>query len=103
MSPRELRTLEALLAGPLSRELLDRVAGCSNGPMLVARLRAIGLELPCAMLPAIDRDGEKVRHGEYSLTAADRVRARALLAGEAVPAQLPGQLSLPGLPAQGAE
>ena len=102
LGPRERRALEALLAGPLSREELDKVAGASNGPALIHRLRGRGLDfdLPCDKLPTLDRDGAAVYRGEYCLSPADRVRAAALLRGEPAPAELPGQLALPGLPSE---
>ena len=49
-NPRYLRAIHALLVRPVPREQLDRVAGCSNGPALVAALRDLGLGkdgLPC--------------------------------------------------------
>ena len=45
-NPRHLRALEVLLRRPVPREQLDSVAGCSNGPALVADLRALGLGEP---------------------------------------------------------
>jgi hypothetical protein len=71
-NPRHLRVLAALLLRPRSREELDRVAGCSNGPDLVADLRRSGLELPCARTPCIDRDGFEVKRGIYSVTSGDK-------------------------------
>lgn len=70
-NPRELRVLRALLVGPLKREQLDSVAGCSNGPQLVSNLRGKGLGnsgLLCTMTTGIDRDGRQVTCGTYSLT-----------------------------------
>lgn len=81
-SPRHLRALRALLASPsgLAREALDRVAGCSNGPALVADLRAKGLELPCFMRTVRDRDGKEVEAGVYVLTEHDRRKVARWLA-----------------------
>jgi hypothetical protein len=76
-NPRHLRALVALLLRPRSREELDRVAGCSNGPELVAELRRRGLELPCARTPCIDRDGFEVKRGIYSATEDDKRAVRA--------------------------
>lgn len=80
-NPRYLRALQALLTRPIPREHLDRVAGCSNGPALIAELRALGLPakdcLPCDRVPCFDRDGEEVRRGVYSLTPAGRRRVQA--------------------------
>ncbi len=71
-NPRHLRALAALLNRPLPRENLDSVAGCSNGPQLVADLRALGLALPCTRVSFTDRDGRRCRPGVYSLAVADR-------------------------------
>ena len=71
-NPRHLRALTVLLRRPVSREELDHIAGCSNGPELVAELRRRGLELPCKRIPFIDRDGFACRPGVYSLSIADR-------------------------------
>jgi hypothetical protein len=71
-NPRHLRALHALLRRSMPREHLDREAGCSNGPELVAELRRRGLELPCDRIPVFDRDGLEVKRGVYHLTPKDR-------------------------------
>jgi hypothetical protein len=71
-NPRHLRALHGLLRRPMPREQLDREAGCSNGPELVAELRRRGLAIPCARVAAFDRDGREVKRGVYHLTANDR-------------------------------
>ena len=71
-NPRHLRAIAALLRRPLPRENLDTVAGCSNGPELVAELRRRGLEVPCRRINFVDRDGFICRPGVYFLTLADR-------------------------------
>lgn len=71
-NPRHLRVLEALTAGPVMREQLDRIAGASNGPELVSELRRLGLEVPCRRISRRDRDGRACRPGRYSLSATDR-------------------------------
>lgn len=73
---RHLRVIAALLRRPLSRENLDTVAGCSNGPELVAELRRRGLELPCKRINLVDRDGFICHPGVYFLTEADRRKVR---------------------------
>ncbi|WP_250519623.1 hypothetical protein [Caballeronia sp. NCTM1] len=79
-SPRQLRVVHGLLARPrLTREQLDRVAGCSNGPDLVHELRRKGLQIPCVRVSAVDRDGKLIRHGIYSFSDRDRRSARAWL------------------------
>ena len=71
-NPRHLRSLHGLLKGALTREALDRVAGCSNSPELVAELRRRGLEVRCTRVPAFDRDGKPIRYGVYHLNGRDR-------------------------------
>ena len=71
-NPRHLRARHALLRRSMPREHLDREAGCSNGPELVAELRRRGLDLPCDRIPVYDRDGFEVRRGVYHLTPKDR-------------------------------
>jgi len=69
---RELRVLRELLRRPMPREVLDRTAGASNGPDVVAELRRRGLAVPCDRVPCFDRDGHEVRRGVYHATASDR-------------------------------
>jgi hypothetical protein len=79
---REQRVLAALLAGPVPRERVDKVAGCSNGPALVASLRSKGLGkagLSCTMVPGRDRDGKRVLFGVYSLSHSARRAVKASL------------------------
>ena len=70
-NPRRLRLLAALMRRPLPRKQLDRVAGSSNGPDLVAELRRRGLDLPCHRVPALDRDNRLAHIGVYALTPID--------------------------------
>jgi hypothetical protein len=75
-NPRHLRVIFALLRRPRSREELDSIAGCANGPELVAELRRRGLSgdehLPCERIRFIDRDGKVCRPGVYSFTSHGR-------------------------------
>ena len=74
-NPRHLRVLDALLKRPRRREDVDSIAGCSNGPELIAELRRRGLgdeHLPCKRIRFIDRDGYPCRPGVYSLTEQGR-------------------------------
>jgi len=71
-NPRHLRVIVAILARARKREEIDRIAGASNGPELIAELRRRGLDFPCDRVPALDRDGYPVRPGVYYLTSADR-------------------------------
>lgn len=81
-NPRYLRAIHALRVRPVPREQLDRVAGCSNGPALIAELRDLGLGkegLPCTMVPDRDRDGCAIRRGVYYLSDAGRRAVNAWL------------------------
>lgn len=71
-NPRHLRAIAALLRRPMPRESLDKEAGASNAPELVAELRRRGLEVPCERIRFIDRDGYLCRPGVYRFTTADR-------------------------------
>lgn len=73
-NPRYLRVLQALTARSVSREEIDRVAGVSNGPDIIAELRHMGFDIPCHRITATDRDGKLCRPGIYQLTQADRAR-----------------------------
>ena len=79
---RYLRALQALLTRPLPREHVDKVAGCSNGPDLIANLRDLGLGksgLLCTMVPDRDRDGSTIKRGVYSLSETGRRAVHAWL------------------------
>ena len=78
---RHLRALADLLVRPLFREELDKIAGCSNGPELVAELRRRGLEIPCEPVKRLDKDGKPCRPGVYSLTDDDRLKIAKWRAG----------------------
>ncbi len=78
-NPRHLRVIQAATVRQVPREELDRVAGCSNGPALVADLRDLGLEMPCTRTKKLDRDMFTCWPGVYYLTERDR---RALNAWE---------------------
>ena len=71
---RHLRVIQALIARPQLRESIDNVAGCSNGPELIAELRRRGLEVPCTRICFRDRDGHTCRPGVYHLTYTDRLK-----------------------------
>lgn len=70
-NPRERRLLAALLRGPLKREQADRVAGASNAPEWISRLRKKGLGIPCTISVSRDRDGRPCRPGTYSFVGDD--------------------------------
>lgn len=75
-NPRYVRALARLIRGPVTREELDRVVGCSNSPALVSELRALGLDTPCDRFKTKDRDGRTCRPGRYILTDADKRKVR---------------------------
>jgi hypothetical protein len=71
-NPRHLRVICALEVRPSPREEVDRVAGCSNGPALIADLRELGLEIPCTRTKKLDRDLFTCWPGVYHFTQRDR-------------------------------
>ena len=71
-NPRHLRVLQAILVRPITREQLDQIAGCSNGPELVATLRRLGLNLPCERTKKKDLDLFDCYPGVYYVTVSDR-------------------------------
>ncbi|WLI89223.1 hypothetical protein Q4S45_21415 [Massilia sp. R2A-15] len=70
-NPRHLRVIHALMIRPRRREEIDSISGASNGPDLMADLRALGLSAPCRVVPGIDRDGFPIRFGVYAFTSED--------------------------------
>ena len=82
-NPRHLRVLNVLLRRPVPRKEVDNIAGCANGPQLVADLRNLGLgekHLPCERINFIDRDGFPCRPGVYRLTEVGRRMVNAWMA-----------------------
>lgn len=75
-----LRALAVLRHRSASREELDGIAGCANGPALVAALRARGLTIPCTHFAMLDHDDKLCRHGSYTLTADDHRKINAWIA-----------------------
>lgn len=73
---RQMRALWALWNDPLMREALDRAAGVSNGPQLVADLIVKGVDIHCELVRRIDRDGRACWPGLYSLTDKGRATLR---------------------------
>jgi hypothetical protein len=71
-NPRHLRVIHSLHIRPRKREEIDRIAGASNGPDLIAELRRRGLNIHCHRAPGIDRDGYPVKFGVYEFDADDR-------------------------------
>ena len=77
-SRRQQRVLDALLltSGRLPREVIDQLAGASNGPSIIARLRGkLGHDaIETSITEVVDRDGKTSRPGRYRLTAEGRAR-----------------------------
>lgn len=69
---RHLRVIQSLLVRPRRREEIDRIAGASNGPELIAELRRRGLTANCVRTPGIDRDGFPIKFGVYEFDDDDR-------------------------------
>lgn len=82
IGPRETRVLYALAKGTLSREQVDQIAGASNGPEVIRRIRNRGLEVPCTRLRKTDQDGKPCFPGYYRLTREDRRKVIALFRGK---------------------
>jgi hypothetical protein len=64
-NPRHLRVIRALMLRPRTREEIDRIAGASNGPELIAELGRRGLHTKCERTRGIDRDGRPTKFGIY--------------------------------------
>ena len=77
-SMRQQRVLDALRStrGRLSRELVDQLAGASNGPSVIASLRGkLGRDaIETTIVEVVDRDGRTARPGRYKLTDEGRAR-----------------------------
>lgn len=77
-SQRQQRVVDALASttGSIAREAIDRIAGASNGPAVIAELRRkIGTDAISMHLETVsDRDGKTARPGRYQLTSAGRAR-----------------------------
>ena len=71
-NPRHLRVIQAAWVRPIPREQVDSVAGCANGPDLVAELRRRGLDFPCTRTKKQDRDMFDCWPGVYHFTQQDR-------------------------------
>lgn len=80
ITPRHRRLIIALIAGPLTRESADRVAGASNGPHYIKELKdKFGLNIHTERVEKIDRDGFVTWPGVYHLEPRSREQARLLL------------------------
>ena len=83
LSPRQARVIRALMPGAwITREALDRIAGASNAPDVIMKLRnRLGRDgaIEMEMVDGTDRDGRPCRAGRYRLSEPGRVRAVELL------------------------
>lgn len=79
LTPRQTRILRRLMERPAMREEIDSVAGASNSPDAIMRLRAKGLIIHCDRIDSRDRDGNRTRPGLYSLDKGSFDYARELL------------------------
>ncbi|MDD2729307.1 helix-turn-helix domain-containing protein [Malikia sp.] len=77
LSPRQARVLDALRPGHwVDREPLDRIAGSSNSPDVIWKLRRkLGQDsIDMELIDGTDRDGRPCRTGRYRLTEQGRAR-----------------------------
>ncbi|QTR52293.1 hypothetical protein [Thiothrix unzii] len=77
--PYEHRLLSQLLRGQTSRKILDGIIGTTNTPEYVRRLRERekgGIYIAMEWVSGLNRDGRKVRWGEYYLLPDDYDRVR---------------------------
>ena len=82
LSPRQARVIRALMPGAwITREALDRIAGASNAPDVIMKLRGkLGHDaIDTERIDGTDRDGRPCRPGRYRMTDPGRVRAVELL------------------------
>lgn len=83
LNPRQARILRALLERKRTREEIDAIAGVSNGPDEIFRLRHnLGLRLPCPRKAGIDMDGKPVEIGVYGMAESDYSIALRLLGND---------------------
>ena len=79
LTPRQARVLYALQGTTswIAREAIDRIAGSSNGPDVISRLRhKLGADaIEMERVQVIDRDGNPATPGRYRLTEMGRQRA----------------------------
>jgi len=74
--PVEHRLLSQLLRGQTNRKILDGIIGTTNTPEYVSRLRERGVDIAMEWVSGLNRDGRKVRWGEYYLPPHEYDRVR---------------------------
>ena len=75
----ELRAINTFIKAKgkqVSRKDLDRACGSSNSPEIVRRLRGKGLPIDCELKSTVNRFGEPVQAGYYSLTGYGHAKLR---------------------------
>lgn len=83
-TPRQGRVVEALCStdGWIARESVDRIAGASNGPQVIAELRhRWGIAIEMKRVDCLDRDGRPCKPGRYRITPDGRQRVTTLARG----------------------
>ena len=75
-----LRAIAALLRRPMPGESLEKEAGASNSPELIAEVRRRGLDAPCERIRSIGRDDCPCCASVYDFTARGRRRLYAWMA-----------------------
>ena len=72
-NPRHIRVAKALMAcRGLWRFEVDDIAGCANGPQLMADIGHKNIHWICTKIERVDRDGRTCKPGFYELTPAGR-------------------------------
>lgn len=80
LSPPQARVLKALMQQRwIRRQDIDQIAGKSNGPDVIMRLRRKGLTIFCSRQQAVDRDGQPCHPGRYQLEDVSRGLASQIL------------------------
>ncbi|VAW38369.1 hypothetical protein MNBD_GAMMA01-735 [hydrothermal vent metagenome] len=80
LSPPRQRLVHCCLKRPHSTYELQSKIGAMNVPDHVMWLRRmLGLIIPCILKPMINRDGKRIKSGEYSFTDNDKRKVKAYL------------------------
>jgi hypothetical protein len=83
-TPRQGRVVDALCStdGWIFREDIDRIAGASNGPQVIAELRRNwGIDIDMERVDRLDRDGRPCKPGRYRLASVGRQRLASIRGG----------------------
>ena len=87
LSPPRQRLVNCCFKRPHSTYELQSKIGAMNVPDHAMWLRRkLNLQMPCELKPMINRDGKRIKSGEYSFTETDKRKVKALLGiGEIIP------------------